>query len=209
MRAELARGQSSQPVAFRRVHFAAFATDLGWRQGLWGSRSRAGTSPSVARLGVAGIVDGALAFAALDLAHRASGLGSILAAVDAPSGSPPTAVQKRRRRDGLVAGALWVTVVACADTRAGRTPGRALAGIRLERRDGKPLTPARIIVRQWTPTARRLALRALWPHIPPKARPAAWLGSLGVAFAFLAVPTAEGERRSMGDWVAGTRLVGG
>lgn len=175
----------------------------------------------MSRLGLAGIVDGSLAFAALDAAHRASGRGSVFrrrgveaptggqAAVVMPSRELPNAEQTRDRRDGLVAAVLWLTVMACADTSAGRTPGRAVAGIRLERRDGEPMTLARLTIRHWTPTARRLGVRALWRHLPPEIRRFVPLASLGVAFAVLAVQTGDGERRSMGDWVAGTRLVQG
>jgi len=184
------------------------------------------TSPSAGRLVCAGVVDLVFVFGAVDAAYRASGSGSIFAqlregaALDAAAEAAGAAAATqnsgwrdeepaRRRREGLVAAGLWLSVVAWADANAGRTPGRAVAGLRLERRDGQHLTLARAVIRESTPRVRRAVLKALWPQITRGNRQVAFLASVGLVFAGLAVRAVDDQRRTMGDWVAGTRLVQG
>jgi uncharacterized RDD family membrane protein YckC len=57
------------------------------------------------------------------------------------------------------------------------------------------------------PRVRRAVLTALWPQITRGNRQVAVLASVVLLLAGPAVTALDPERRTMGDWVAGTRLV--
>lgn len=168
------------------------------------------TSPSVGRVVGARMVDLAFGIVAVDAACRAGGSGSMLAQIreSVALDAAPEAVARYRPED-LLAASLWLSVVAWADANAGRTPGRAVAGLRLERRDGQRLTLARMVIRESTADVRHAVVKALWPRLTRRDRQVAALALAGLNVAGLAVRAVDDERRTMGDWVAGTRLVRG
>lgn len=183
--------------------------------------------PSVPRLTVASLVDGSLLTGAVLPALSAGGAASAPRSTwvdgrdpqEPPSWSeirarvraaaPDAAQEARLRRIAWGQTLLFLAGVVWADVRLeGRTPGRALAGIRLVRRDGTPLTVSQAILRECAPAVRQLATDALVRLAFPDDRLVQRLGKLATAFAAPTVLLLDGERRTLGDRLAGTRLIG-
>ncbi len=146
---------------------------------------------------VAGGVDGLVFLAVVDAARRAYGAPSFWTSED-PSWE---------RRDTAVTLALAAATVVGEVLADGRTLGRAVAGIRLERGSGQPLD------------LRTAAVRALGGYVaglvaqrPMRllvgAHPALMWGYAGVVgVARIAARAADPRKRSLEDRIAGTWLV--
>ncbi len=149
---------------------------------------------------VAGGVDSLVLLTAVDAARRVSGAPSLW--TSEPGEDPPWG-----RRETSVLLSVTAATVAWEALADGRTLGRAVAGIRLERDSGQPLDLRTAVIRAFggyviglvTQQPLRLLMRA---------DPALTWGIAGaVAVARIAARAADPQKRSLEDRVAGTRLV--
>jgi len=90
---------------------------------------------------------------------------------------------------------------------AGRTPGRALAGIQLVARDGTPPTVSQALLREGAPAVRQLTTDAVLRLAVADDRLVRQLARLATAFAAPPLVLLDRERRTLGDRLAGTRLI--
>jgi uncharacterized RDD family membrane protein YckC len=132
-------------------------------------------------------------------------LADVLRRVRAEGRDPET--QAVARRDSLVLAMVATPLLAWAASEGGLTPGRRLTGIRLERYDGSPVTAGRAFVRDATPPVRFILIAALARRVRPDDQVVSALAQVGVVAAGLPVVLLDRHRRTLGDWIAGCRLV--
>lgn len=189
------------------------------------ARSGGPAFPTVVQLAVASVVDGSVLTGALVPALRAEGApnpsppradridhqaepssSEIRARIDAAA--PDPALEARLRRIAWQRTVIVLALTVWADVRLdGRTPGRAVAGLRLVQSDGTALTVSQAVLRECAPAVGGLATDAALRLLIPDDRLVRRLVRMAASFVALPLVLADSERRTLADRLAGTRLA--
>lgn len=157
----------------------------------------------VRRRRLAELIDDAILTAALELARRSTGAPSLFSDADLLD----EARADDLARDRVVA-VVFVLVMVLTHLRSGgRTPGRAVAGIRLVGPDGRPAGFGRVLLREGSPYASSVAVARLCDRLARGRLTVKAAGRLGFGVAMFAARRRYLGGQPVSDHLAHTRVV--